>query len=194
MLPAGRTKSVQKIKLGFLMVGHTHEDVYQFFSRFSKRLTWNPAKTVPSLMDELERCYNPKPTAFSLDRIYKIKEWLSPCISIISFHAGPHQFKIELNKDDKAVVVYKKWSTDSVWESCDGLNDGILINNLPEGKPEVQCFDEKKMASLDIDRLKNDYTSQAAAFMSPDENKWWKNFFQDIEKLAGILRQFCNVM
>ena len=117
LLYAGGTESVQKIKLGFLMVGHTHKDVDQFFPRFSKRLAWNPAKTVSSLIDELEKCYNPKPTAISLDRVYKIKEWLSPCISRISFHAGPHQFKIELNNNDKAVLVYKKWSTDSIWET-----------------------------------------------------------------------------
>ena len=55
----------------------------------------------------------------------------------------------------------------------DGLHDGILLNKLPEGKPEVQFFDEKKMASLDMDRLKNDYISHAAAVMSHDEDKWW---------------------
>ena len=81
-------------------------------------------------------------------------------------------------------------STDSIWETCDGPHDGILLNKLPERKPEVQFFDEKKMTGLDIDRLKNDYTSHAAAFISPDEDKWWQSFFEDVEKLDGKLRKY----
>ena len=86
------------------------------------------------------------------------------------------------------------WSTRNgpqiAYGKRDALHDGILLNKLPEGKPEVHFFDEKKMAGLDIDCLKNHYTSHAAAFMSHDEDKWWQSFFEDVEKLDGKLRKY----
>ena len=36
-----------QIELGFLMVGHTHEDIDQFFSKFSQYLQRNAAHTLP---------------------------------------------------------------------------------------------------------------------------------------------------
>jgi hypothetical protein len=36
-----------QIELGFLMVGHTHEDIDQFFSKFSQYLRHNAAHTLP---------------------------------------------------------------------------------------------------------------------------------------------------
>lgn len=38
---------VHQIELGFLMVGHTHEDIDQFFSKFSQYLRYNAAHTLP---------------------------------------------------------------------------------------------------------------------------------------------------
>ena len=38
---------VFQVELGFLMVGHTHEDIDQFFSRFSQYLRQNSVHTFP---------------------------------------------------------------------------------------------------------------------------------------------------
>ena len=39
-----------QIELGFLMVGHTHEDIDQFFSKFSQYLKNNSAHTLPGIL------------------------------------------------------------------------------------------------------------------------------------------------
>ena len=178
------------------MVGHTHEDVDQFFSHFAKRLTWNPAKTIPALLQQLEQSFSPTPTAITVDKIYKIKEWIAPYIQKISFHAGPHQFKIKLNEDCRAVLTYKKWSTDNNWETCASVNDGILLTWIPDGKPETERADPKKLPALSIEGLMNDYKACAAQLMSPDEDKWWNNFLDEAQKLEGIFFQilYCPVM
>ena len=41
------------IQLGFLMVGHTHEDIDAMFSRFSEKLRVTQTYTLPHLMDTL---------------------------------------------------------------------------------------------------------------------------------------------
>ncbi|XP_052789179.1 uncharacterized protein LOC128223807 [Mya arenaria] len=52
----------KKIKLSFLMVGHTHEDIDQLFSRFSTNVRDKMIMTLDSLMQCFERCYRPTPT------------------------------------------------------------------------------------------------------------------------------------
>ena len=44
----------RKIKVSFLMVGHTHEDVDQMFSRYSTHLGRSDSFTMDSLMDAFE--------------------------------------------------------------------------------------------------------------------------------------------
>ena len=42
-------KILYKIELGFLMVGHTHEDIDQFFSKLSQYLKHTHAHTLPGI-------------------------------------------------------------------------------------------------------------------------------------------------
>ena len=178
-------KVFTKIKLGFLMVGHTHEDVDQFFSRFSSRLSWNSAKTLPALMNHLEESYSPKPTSVLIDKIFKISQWLEPYIGSIRLHTGPHQYKIKLNEAGRARIQFKKWSTDEEWQTCDGLYEGVLLTGMPKRQPEPEFVNPKKVQGLEIEKLKSDYNSCASQLMDPKENDWWKDFFQQVDKWQG---------
>ena len=51
-----------KVKVNFLMVGHTHENIDQMFSRFSVRLRKEAALTVKALMKIARECFTPSPT------------------------------------------------------------------------------------------------------------------------------------
>lgn len=70
---------VAKIVVSYLPVGHTHEDIDQFFSRFATALRRNDAIT----REDLERvifhscCYNKKPiTVVPLQTCFNMKDWL----------------------------------------------------------------------------------------------------------------------
>ena len=43
------------VHLGFLMVGHTHEDIDAMFSRFSERLQTKMTFTFPNLMEYFQK-------------------------------------------------------------------------------------------------------------------------------------------
>ena len=64
---------LKKIKTGVFNGRSYQQRCRPVFLTIFKALACNPAKTVPSLMDKLEKCYSPKPTAISLARVYKIK-------------------------------------------------------------------------------------------------------------------------
>ena len=90
----------QKIKVGFLMVGHTHEDIDQVFSRFSTWLNRHSATTQEKLMTGFETSYTPRPRSFQVERLLDITEWLAPHLNPISLHSKPHLFKITRDDND----------------------------------------------------------------------------------------------
>ncbi|XP_073254276.1 uncharacterized protein [Porites lutea] len=51
----------QEVRLSFLMVGHTHEDVDRFFSRISKRHHMKDSMTLPALVRNIQKAHTPAP-------------------------------------------------------------------------------------------------------------------------------------
>ena len=84
----------RKIKVSFLMVGHTHEDVDQMFSRFSTYLRRTNAFTMDELTNAFEKSYSPMPTAILLENVPDYCRWLHPEIEDMCFHSKPHVFQV----------------------------------------------------------------------------------------------------
>ena len=77
----------KKIKVGFEIVGHTHDKVDQFFSRLSTWLNLNDAMTIDELMLGFRHAYKAKahqtrgtpftqPEVFVLDQVVQSNVWL----------------------------------------------------------------------------------------------------------------------
>jgi len=84
-----------KVKLGFLVVGHTHEDINQMFSCMARRLLKHDAVTLKELKQEITLSYTPEIEVVEVDSIFDIKTWMEPVQKDISGHIHHHQFKIE---------------------------------------------------------------------------------------------------
>ena len=52
----------QKVKVGFLLVGHTHDHIDQMFSRFSVTLRRKEVGSLPSLIECIKKSYMLEPT------------------------------------------------------------------------------------------------------------------------------------
>ena len=65
----------KKIKVNFLLVGHTHDHIDQMFSRFSKMLARCDTFTLPTLSRLFTEAYTPKPDIQHLDEVYDFKRF-----------------------------------------------------------------------------------------------------------------------
>ncbi|KAL3693458.1 hypothetical protein R1sor_007109 [Riccia sorocarpa] len=93
----------RKIKVGFLIVGHTHDHVDQMFSRFSVALSGKKAFTMPQMQQVIQETYVPSPIFEVLEETWDFKTIVqsrfSPMLPLhdVTFN---QQFKIALGGDN----------------------------------------------------------------------------------------------
>ena len=59
----------QKVKVGFLLVGHIHDHIDQMFSLFSVTLKRKNVGSLPSLIECIKKAYIPEPVFHILEEI-----------------------------------------------------------------------------------------------------------------------------
>jgi hypothetical protein len=64
------------IEVSFLPVGHTHEDIDQFFSRIAMYMHYHNAITENEFLEAIENSCVPQPKAKKLDNIANFKKYL----------------------------------------------------------------------------------------------------------------------
>ena len=105
-----------KAKLGFLMVGHTHEDIDQFFSIISIHLKKVICPDQHSLWIEIHNVIVLDPSKmFDFNKLY-----MSSIGEQISYHQEPHQYRIKqfnpaTRKPECVLVHYKNWVESRFW-------------------------------------------------------------------------------
>src|SRR5450759_4624541 len=131
-----KKKIFKKIKIGFLLVGHTHDQIDQMFSTFSKRLGKHKAFTFEELRIIISQAYTPEPAITLLKETFDFWEFafsepslIVQAIRNIKFH---HQYKICFDKCEDCVPTQwgKKFSTDTIWKPEEGVK--FLKDDLPE--------------------------------------------------------------
>ena len=123
-----KTGVFKKIKIGFLIAGHTHENIDQMFSRFSIRLRRKECFTLPELMKVAEECFTPVPKFILTTEIPNIAEWLDGITydqdsiqNKMKNITHSHQFKIAKDVDGKVLVQCKQYSTSRDWLPSPGV-------------------------------------------------------------------------
>ncbi|KAK2549232.1 hypothetical protein P5673_030338 [Acropora cervicornis] len=81
------------VKLSYLLVGHTHEDVDQMFSRISESLKKEDTTTLKALRILINDSYTPNPSTMYVHNIYDMKSWIRPYVSTFQYHGSPHVFR-----------------------------------------------------------------------------------------------------
>ena len=169
----------RKIKVSFLMVGHTHEDVDQMFSRYSTYLARCDSFTMDSLMDAFEKSYTPTPTAILLDNLPDFVTWLKPYMAnIVKLQSYPHVFKFIRNRQGKSELLVKKWSTDIDWLSCSGEGKGHLLEETPVGTPPL--VEPNYNLENDLSLVRSGL-QHAEKFLTPEAKQWWDNWFKEVQ-------------
>jgi hypothetical protein len=126
-----RLSMFRKIKVGFLMVGHTHEDIDQFFSVIAAHLKMPHVicPDIPTFIAEVKNAFSnekAQPTVIQLAALsifdYKAiyKDYLDPQLA---YHQEPHQFRIKQHlhhqssawMESVVLVHYKNWCHSAHW-------------------------------------------------------------------------------
>jgi hypothetical protein len=146
-----KIKSFSKIKVGFLMVGHTHEDIDQMFSIISSYLKKesvicpDQASFFQAICDAFKD-ENLKPEVISLTAL-DVHDYVAFYDQYIDTHIHhyqePHQFRIKEFTDSSGETVvllhYKSWCTSSIWLPTSQprplVNHPIVISNPANNKP-----------------------------------------------------------
>lgn len=125
------------MKIGFLPVGHTHEDIDQLFPVYLDNLIilmhipfqvskyYNFSAVIISLIIDLkkviEKSFTPIPEVVEVENVRDIKEWLLPHTPPLHDHLKAHQFKFEPGRDGVSRMYYKEWSSDPFWLPESGM-------------------------------------------------------------------------
>lgn len=118
----------KKIRLSFMVVGHTHCDIDQLHSVWIKWLNNHSCDTPGDLSLHMTEIFQKKtPTCQFVPVVYDFKEWFIHHIQPTGGHSEPHCFKIAKDSNEKVCLWYKFFSTDKKWK---GGNEQVLRNKL----------------------------------------------------------------
>ena len=174
----------RKIKVNFLMVGHTHENIDQLFSRFSVRLRKYNALTMDQLMTVAAASFSPNPVC---TKVTSSRDWtahfneLATNFQDVSFNLAFRVKKI----DDKVVMHSKQYSFRDAWESdpvevlLTAENALSLVGTHPSSA-YLAALDEKDWLALN-NLAKNLEDRFATAFTGQVKEFWQHQVaFQDL--------------
>ena len=178
-----KLKIFKKIKVSFLMVGHTHEDIDQMFSSFSTWLNKNDAHDLEVLMNGFEKSYthsNIAPTAVKVDHLYNVSDLMHSVMTDVSGTRKPHVFRFTRNSNGNVDIKCKLWSTDEVWTDCKG-SESFLLRQTPNGEPSLI---EAKLKKINIEELKHDLEIPIIkSSLSQQASSWWSELITHQEKI-----------
>ena len=193
----------KKVKVNFLLVGHTHDHIDQMFSNFSRQLSRYDAFTLPKLFDIIRDAYTPRPFVEHLKEIYDFKRYildggegntkvLAP-LNNISFN---HVFLINKNDHSGCTLLYaKQYSSSPQWEPDGGCQfllhmPSAFVYGARQMPIETKKFvsnvlaDNQKDVWMQALQDKRKHIDHAKKYAGEQETSWWDVFFKDQEQIV----------
>ena len=181
----------RKVKVNYLLVGHTHEIIDQVFSRYSVALRRKMCLDITSLMEVAKTCYTPNPTVEHVQQVTNWFEWFLWNNSLRKSTCDltwNHAFRIkryvvptedgEDGETEEKVLVHSKtlgWRSSreehKMWRPKEGQQ--VLVRT-PLGTPRAQkliAFDDKDFESLE--KLTKNFELQLGTGFSGSLKSYW---------------------
>ena len=192
----------RKVKVNFLLVGHTHDHIDQMFSTFSRQLSRQDAFTLPKLFDVICDAYTPRPKVLHLKEIYDFKRYISDGgvgnakvlaqLNNISFN---HIFMIKKNEISGSTLLYaKQYSSSTNWEPEGGCQlllcmSGTIVHGAKQmpiekkGQLHSELVSEQKLLWLQALEEKRKHIEAAKKYAAQQDTSWWDIFFSDQKRI-----------
>ena len=190
------------VQLGFLMVGHTHEDIDALFSRFSERLRTEMIFTFPHLMDHFLQCESSAPAPFFMTQVPDFKSFVQGYMcdgqDTLVGHSKPLQFRFFM-QGELPVMQYKIHPKSPDWMPKEGgielwKKDATGKPKLPTGCPNVvPIADYVRDSPLVIQGIKGylDFWQKWSAKKGKEHDStkyiepvilYWQNMIDELQK------------
>ena len=157
--------------MGFLMVGHTLEDIDQLFSRVASWIRRRDMVTLQDLVDNLRDSQQPSPVVEQLT-CYDYKHSLEGCRGLIQGIATPHHF-IMTEVDWKVTLRYRYWQ---------GSPDHHLhiSGYIPQNFDAVGVTTNPKVL-VENQQMSADMVKwQATGWFSTTAVEWWTRYLAEV--------------
>ena len=177
----------RKIKVNYLLVGHTHEIIDQVFSRFSVLLRKTTCLTLQELMDAGEKSYTPSPTVSHVQSATDWGEWftrtkaLQTATACLSFN---HAFRIKRNTREDSlyqgqVTIHSKrlgWRDQDQLKEWRPRNGVLQLLHVPEGTPNQQALRPLKEKELDqLEKIVSGFERNLGEAFNGGVKDYWDN-------------------
>ena len=116
----------REVRVSFLIVGHTHEDVDAMFGRFGQRLKIEDCHTLPDLMASFMKAGDPTIVPSLIHEVADFKEWVKGYYhefgqDRLVGHSKAHQFRFYVDNQGVPLMQYKVFCTDPSWAPQGGI-------------------------------------------------------------------------
>ncbi|KAL3690293.1 hypothetical protein R1sor_016602 [Riccia sorocarpa] len=202
-------KVFTKIKLGFLLVGHTHDFVDQMFSRFSQALRRENVFTMSRLRSVIENSYNPKPVTTILTQTWDFKHFIETepkLFRTLNDITQNQQYKFKIASALEVRVWCKQFSTDNTWEPPVGVRNILHIDEdraiLASEQVPLKSYAEIKRqtrrvqnigpligrqegeAVRHVQAIRQDIQTHCYPFFDDEQKDWWNHWFVQQEEIG----------
>ena len=195
-----------KIKVNYLLVGHTHEIIDQVFSRYSVALRKVNCLTLRELMEVGKTCYNPNPTVAHVQSVTGWWSWFkqqkAACLttSDTSFN---HAFRIKRRNPDPTldeagpppVLIHSKtlgWREDDNQPKCWCPRGGV--RQLLKTERELEESEEPEPTFLELRQLDDQDFTSLERIVNGFRNNFGEAFTGDLKTYWETELQFQNAV
>lgn len=105
----------RKVKINFLLVGHTHENIDQMFSRFSVRLRRKQAWTLEEMFEVARECFTDGVHCEHTQKNYDFESWMAGHHNDLHQISQQQTFKFFKDENGNVVMQHKQYSSSPVW-------------------------------------------------------------------------------
>ena len=181
-----KTKVFRRVEVNFMLVGHTHENIDQLFSRFSVKLRTVKAFTLEDMMQVARDAFHKnKPECIHVTAVNDWNEFLKGSVGFTDFEKLKPQHVFEVKRDEensnRVLLRAKLFSTRVCFKPDAGIE--VLQGEPLEGQPEtVECesLNSEKREALE-ECVRNLCSLLGEAEFSGDIKEFWEGLikFQD---------------
>lgn len=157
------------------MVGHTHEDVDQMFSRISQHLTGKSIPTLPVLQELMKASYHPTPIVSHLEGAWDYRQLSLESRISMQGHSSPHVFRFK-EVAGEVVMSYKEWPYKSA------PYKDVVVTELAMGfeRDPVPITHVSEKGSRVIMAMRGDLRKwRDGGKVTDEEVEWWKQHLEE---------------